>query len=185
MITYRILAAKDAELYHALRLEALKNNPEAYASDLMTEQKRTMDQIRAHLDDPYVMTVGGYDGERMIAIASLHLEKLPKMAHRSTLTSVYVNPEYRGRRVSRHMMEYMIERVKKRGITKMYLYVMTHNASAIRAYRKFGFDIIGEDREAMKEPHGYVDEYLMVKYLVKPAVPAAAHVYPDHQSNNQ
>lgn len=165
MVFFKPLTAEDAEQYRALRLEALTNNPEAYASDLNTEQNRTMDQIRKHLSDPDVLTVGGFDEERLIAIASLHRETLPKMAHRATLTSVYVSPEYRGQRISRKIIEFMIGDVKKNGVTKLYLFVVTNNEPAIRAYKKFGFKIYGEDHDAMKEDSGFVDEYLMVKYI--------------------
>jgi ribosomal protein S18 acetylase RimI-like enzyme len=165
VVIFKKLSAEHAEIYRTLRLEALRTNPEAYASDYVTEKNRSMDQIRTHLSNPYVITVGGFDGDQLIAIASLHLESLPKMAHRSTLTSVYVSPEYRGQRIARKIMEYMIDTVKKDGVTKMYLYVVTHNESAIRAYKKFGFNIYGEDQNAMKEEDGFVGEYLMVKYI--------------------
>lgn len=165
MVTFKQLTAEHAELYRMLRLEALQNNPDAYASDLVTEKQRTMEQIRSHLGDKEVMTVGGFDGDRLVAIASLHRETLPKMAHRATLTSVYVAPEYRGQRIARRIMEYMIDVVKNEGVTKIYLFVVTQNESAIRAYEKFGFKIYGEDHDAMKEPDGFVDEYLMVKYI--------------------
>ncbi|MET1249104.1 GNAT family N-acetyltransferase [Sporolactobacillus sp. STCC-11] len=165
MVIFRSLTAEDAEQYRTLRIEALTNNPEAYASDLETEKHRTMDQIRKHLSDADVVTVGGFDGERLIAIASLHRETLPKMAHRATFTSVYVAPEYRGQRIARRIMEYVIDDVKKEGVAKLYLFVVTTNESAIRAYKKFGFKIYGEDHDAMKEDDGFVDEYLMVKYI--------------------
>ncbi|MCO7175447.1 GNAT family N-acetyltransferase [Sporolactobacillus kofuensis] len=165
MVIFKKLTAEHAELYRTVRLEALKTHPEAYASDFETEQNRSMDHFRTHLSDEQMLVVGGFDGDRLIAIASLHRESLPKMAHRATLTSVYVHPDYRGQQISRKIIEYMIDAVKETGVTKIYLFVMTDNEPAIRAYKKFGFVIYGEDRDAMKEKDGYVDEYLMVKYI--------------------
>ncbi|BBN99918.1 MULTISPECIES: GNAT family N-acetyltransferase [Sporolactobacillus] len=165
MVTFRVLTAEDAEQYQKLRLEALIKNPEAFASDFDTERSKTISQIRDDLSKKHVMTVGGFDGEKLVAIASLDREKLPKMEHRANLTSVYVSDEYRGQRLSKRIINYIIEQVKKQGISKIYLYVMTHNEPAIRAYKKMGFTIIGEDPDAMKEDHGFVAEYRMVKYI--------------------
>lgn len=166
MIRFEELTEKDAAIYRALRLEALRENPEAFASEYDVEIHDSLSDFEERLSRDHAITIGAFDQERLVGIVTLVKETLPKMRHRATLEAVYVKPECRGRRISGRMIEKLMEIVKEEGVVrKFYLFVMTSNTQAIKAYKKMGFFIYGEDREAMKEGDRYVDEYLMTKFI--------------------
>jgi len=51
-----------------------------------------------------------------------------------------VSPEHRGQGINQTVMNHLIEWSKGRGITDLYLDVYSENESAIKAYRKAGFE---------------------------------------------
>ncbi|MCI1881587.1 MAG: GNAT family N-acetyltransferase [Sporolactobacillus sp.] len=166
MIKYVKLTEKDAVVYRQLRLEALREDPEAFSSESSIEEKLSVADFVRRLSRAHAITVGAFDDDRLVGIVTLVKETLPKMRHRATLEAVYVTPAYRGRRISRKMIEQLIHIAKEEGVVrKFYLYVMVSNKRAIAAYQKMGFAIYGEDREAMREGDRYVDEYLMAKFI--------------------
>ncbi|WP_157800375.1 GNAT family N-acetyltransferase [Sporolactobacillus pectinivorans] len=166
MIRYEPLTENDAAAYRNLRLEALMKSPEAFASEYPVEVQYSLSDFEERLSRDHAITIGAFDGKSLIGIVTLVKEILPKMRHRATLEAVYVKPEYRGRRISRQMIEKLTEIAKDEGIVKkFYLYVMVSNEHAISAYEKMGFSIYGEDKEAMWEGDHYVDEYLMARFI--------------------
>jgi RimJ/RimL family protein N-acetyltransferase len=54
---------------------------------------------------------------------------------------------------------------RDRGLRRLELTVMTHNAAAVSLYRKMGFAIEGTRRDSLLVSGRYVDEYLMAKIL--------------------
>lgn len=166
MIKFEELTKTDAAIYRSLRLEALRQDPEAFASESAVEEKLAVDDFAEHLSREHAITVGAFDGDKLVGIVTLVKETLPKMRHRATLEAVYVTPEYRGRRLSRLMIEKLMDIAREEGVVKkFYLFVMTSNKLAIQAYKRMGFSIYGEDAEAMWEGDHYVDEYLMAKFI--------------------
>ena len=59
-------------------------------------------------------------------------------------TGTGVIPEYRGRRIVKLIYEYAINDLRKNGIEKSTLEVITKNEKAIRAYKSVGFEICKE-----------------------------------------
>ncbi|MFT8318913.1 MAG: N-acetyltransferase [Sporolactobacillus sp.] len=166
MIQFRELTEKDAAIYRVLRLEALKHDPEAFASQYDLEATYHLADFEAKLEKEHALTIGAFEAEKLVGIVTLVKETLPKMRHRATLEAVYVTPDFRGQRLSQQMIEELERMAKKEGIVKkFYLFVIKTNGQAIRAYEKMGFSVYGEDREAMWEGDHYVDEYLMVKFI--------------------
>lgn len=51
------------------------------------------------------------------------------------------------------------------GVHRLQLRVMTHNASAIALYRKFGFEIEGTLRDHLKIKDRFIDQHVMGKLL--------------------
>lgn len=166
MIHFEELTEKDAAIYRTLRLEALRQDPEAFASEIGVEEKLSVTDFADRLSREHALTVGAFDGDKLVGIVTLVKETLPKMRHRATIEAVYVTPAYRGRRLSRLMIEKLMTIAREEGVVrKFYLFVMVSNERAIQAYKKMGFSIYGEDKEAMREGDRYVDEYLMARFV--------------------
>ena len=50
-------------------------------------------------------------------------------------------------------------------VEQLTLTVVSENHAAIALYRKFGFEVYGVEPRALKQPEGYSDEVLMVRFL--------------------
>lgn len=55
------------------------------------------------------------------------------------LSKMAVSPNYRGRKIGQHMMEFCIDFSKKKGWNEVLLYSSTILKNALYIYRKFGF----------------------------------------------
>jgi ribosomal protein S18 acetylase RimI-like enzyme len=166
VIRYEELTEKDAAIYRKLRLEALLKNPKAFASEYAIEKDLSVADYAGRLSRGHAITVGAFDADQLVGVVTLVKETLPKMQHRATLEAVYVTPDYRRMGISRKMIEKLMEIAREEGIVKkFYLYVMAANERAIQAYKNMGFEIYGEDREAMREGDAYVDEYMMARFI--------------------
>ena len=53
---------------------------------------------------------------------------------------MYVIPNYRGMKSIKKILDYLLDWVKKRGYSEFQLDVYAPNQSAIKAYKKAGFD---------------------------------------------
>ena len=53
---------------------------------------------------------------------------------------MYVVPNYRGKEVNKKILDYLLDWGKKRGYSEFQLVVYAPNQSAIKAYKKAGFD---------------------------------------------
>jgi len=58
----------------------------------------------------------------------------------SYLGFMFVSPEHRGKAINQKVMSHLIKWSKSRGITDLYLDVYSQNESAIKAYKKAGFE---------------------------------------------
>lgn len=73
--------------------------------------------------------------------------------------------------IGKNLMQECINWCKKRGIEQLELEVVTQNDRAISMYQKFGFEIYGTKKHALKYADGtYADEYFMCLFLndIKP-----------------
>ena len=59
------------------------------------------------------------------------------------ITNLAVHPELRRRGIARALLWHLVERVRSRGIKKIFLEVRENNKPAIRLYEKFGFKKVG------------------------------------------
>jgi len=59
---------------------------------------------------------------------------------RAELISVAVHPKHRGRGVATALMDAILRRLRRRGVTRFHLMVKVNNQSAIAMYEKYGFE---------------------------------------------
>ncbi|WP_162287808.1 GNAT family N-acetyltransferase [Indiicoccus explosivorum] len=161
----RMLGPDDAERYFALRLEALENNPEAFATTLEDAKKTTFEKYRDRLSSPSSATIGLFDGADLVGNVTVRKETIPKMAHRATLLAMYVTPRKRGNGSGRKLVEAAVALALEMEAEQLYLAVVSTNEAAKQLYRRSGFEKFGTDRRAMKHEGRYIDEDLMVKFL--------------------
>lgn len=91
----RLLTATDAESYWELRLEALKQNPEAFATSYEEAIKREdpIEQAATNLNSEGSYTFGAFENDVLIGMVTLMKEKHQKLQHRANIVAMYVTPE--------------------------------------------------------------------------------------------
>ena len=86
----------------------------------------------------YDLSYGMFDGNRLVGFIINAIDQ--RQGHLTAYNSgTGVIPEYRGKRVVKSIYEYAIPELKKNGVTKCQLEVITENERAIRSYEGIGF----------------------------------------------
>lgn len=140
----RTLTSEDAPAYRELRLRALRDHPEAFATSVQEELQRTLaETVLKVTPGPEQLTLGALDGERLMGIATLVRPPRAKMRHRATLAAMYVAPEARGQKVGRALLERAVEAAREWGVTDLSLSVTVGNDAARSLYAAAGFTPYG------------------------------------------
>lgn len=166
-VVIRLGVEEDAPAYRELRLEALRQHPEAFGSDYETYQAKPMAYWiqRLRIDDPdngvvlYFAVVGG----QLTGMCGISHTDAPKSRHSSYLVSLYVRPEWRGGRTAEHLIEVCLDWARGHEITIVKLGVTVTNAPAIRCYARCGFQVYGIEPQAIFHDGTFYDELLMAR----------------------
>ena len=96
------------------------------------------------------------EDELPIGFASFSAHDDPKIYH---LNKIYVLPAQQGKNIGRHILDYIIERIKSVGCSTLQLNVNRHN-KALHFYEKYGFKIIREEDIDIGEGY-FMNDYVM------------------------
>ncbi|WP_322904206.1 GNAT family N-acetyltransferase [Paenibacillus campi] len=166
MMNIHRLDASHAEAYRQLRLEALEQYPEAFASSYEEELAWPIERFNDRLSTDDKFTIGAWLDQQLIGAVTLSPERRTKLKHRANIVAMYVRPEHRGSGTGRQLMQHAIGLARELGgIEQLYLSVMAHNEPAKRLYMALGFETYGKDWRALKIGDAYHDEELMVLFL--------------------
>ena len=160
----RRLIPADAAAYRAIRLEALRCNPEAFGSTFQVENDQP---LKRFVDLLYfgASIFGAFQSEELIGIAGLLLAQGKKETHKGTLVSMYVCPDFRKAGVGQRLVEAVVESAAQHHLELLQLAVVSGNDSALRLYQRMGFVQYGIEPRALKQDGQYFDEILMWKDL--------------------
>ena len=165
------LGAESAAEFRAVRLEALKQFPENYASAYEVECEWKLSAFEERLRD-YV-NVGAYvpmiddrssNCRQLVGIATLVPQTPARMKHKADITSVYVKPEYQGKGIAKAMFMWLEEEAAKK-FDQLHLSVVAKNNDACRLYEWLGYKAYGLEPRAAKYNGQYFDDVFMVKFL--------------------
>lgn len=163
---YRFLTALDADRYQSLRLEGIKNTPEAFGSSYEEEKDTPIDLIAKQLEDSNVYTMGAFEENKLFGIATLWLEEKLKLKHKANIFAVYVSPEKRGLGVGKKLIQEIINKARTLdGVEQINLSVVSTNNAAKQLYISLGFTVFGTEKSALKVGLEYFDEEYMVLFL--------------------
>lgn len=136
----RQLTSVDAEIYRELRLAALGEHPLAYVTDLREEAALPLEEIKQRLDGTTAATLGAFDGERLIGIATLLWTTRLRQRFRAMVVGMYVRPERRRQGLATDLLRACLERARTLPeVEEVCLCVTVGNDAARAAYIKFGF----------------------------------------------
>lgn len=135
----RVLGGDDWPAWRDIRLEALRESPEAFAATYAHEREFTEDLWRSRLEDPEAVSVLAAGDLRPEGMAA-GFQDLPDFLH---VGAMWVDPARRGRGVS-HALLGAIEAWAGPRRLRLHLDVSTLNGAARRSYERFGFVVTGE-----------------------------------------
>lgn len=160
----RKLTSDDAEVYWNLRLEALQQDPEAFATTYEDAISRVdpLKSVASKMAADDSATLGAFIDNELVGVMTITQEGAPKLRHRVNLFAVYVTPNVRGKRVGTALLQEVVEYTKQMPLVeKINLTVVSTNKAAIKLYEKVGFKSFGLEHQAMKMNDSYVDEVYM------------------------
>jgi ribosomal protein S18 acetylase RimI-like enzyme len=162
----RRLDEEDAEEFRALRLEALRESPEAFRSSYEETVRQPaailIARLRRNPDAPHDFFLGAFD-PTMIGMVGFHRESRLKTRHKGSIVSMHVAAAARGRGVGRALLERaIVEASSQPDLEHLLLAVVSTNQAAKRLYAAFGFVVYCVEPRALKLGDRYFDEDLMV-----------------------
>ncbi len=173
-VTVRALAAKDAEAFREIRLEALERVPRAFAESAEEFRAASRETVAARLRriGAHGFLLGAFDGPRLIGTAGFARGERLKDRHKGRVWGVYVRENHRAQGVGRLLLSELLRRaLLEQEIEHILLTVSTEQAAAKRLYASLGFEVFGSERRALKVGEIYVDEDYMV--FTRPETPAS------------
>lgn len=169
--TTRHTKPADLQVFRELRLEALKNHPSAFGSDY----EETLLQPQSYWEKRLTFQAGEqalffseHRGQPM-GMAGIVLNNSKKNHHSATIISVYVKPEWRGRRIAETLIHTCLGWAAEHGAVIVKLAVVADNLPAIRTYERCGFRIYGTEPKALYIDGIYYDEHLMAVEIPHPS----------------
>ena len=157
-VRIRALTSEDLPAYRELRLRALRDHPEAFATSVQEElQRPAAETVLKLTPGPEQLTLGALDGGRLVGIATLVRPPRAKMRHRATLAAMYVAPEARGRKVGRALLERAMEAAREWGVTDLALSVTVGNEAARSLYAAAGFATYGVEPRCFRVEGRFYD----------------------------
>ncbi len=166
----RELTEADAEPYRALRLRALREDPEGFGTTYEEAAARTLEhtasRLRATAESSDDVTLGAFDGETLVGMVTLIRDDGAKDRHKASVFAMYVAEEERGRGIGRALMETAIAHARQIvGLEQLHLAAVTTNAPARHLYLSLGFLTYGIEPHALKQGDRYWDEELLALRL--------------------
>ena len=158
----RRLETSDAGLYRDIRLEALKQNPEAFGSTFEKENAQPLSWFEAAIGRSDIF--GAFVDGTLAGIAGYVARESSKQAHKALLWGMYVRSTARKSGLGKRLVAAVLDHARGR-VEMVQLTVVSENEDARRLYNALGFVEYGFEKRALKQDGRYYDEVLMVKFL--------------------
>jgi ribosomal protein S18 acetylase RimI-like enzyme len=158
----RLLTCADAPAYRDIRLEGLRQNPEAFASTFEDEHGRPLDWFAERITQSQIF--GAVLAQELAGVVGLRAHADPKQRHKAMIWGMYVRPAARQYGIGERLIEAAVACAPGH-VEQLQLAVVTENEAARRLYAKAGFIEYGHQINALKHGGRYYDDILMVKFL--------------------
>jgi RimJ/RimL family protein N-acetyltransferase len=156
--TFHRLLASDARAFQQLRLEGLRDHPEAFSAAWEEECLQPLSWFAERLENSVVL--GAWRGDTLVGIAGLFVPLSPRQRHKNVLWGFYVQPQVRGTGLAQELLGRIISHAATRA-EEILLNVAASNGPALRLYKNAGFQEYGLERRAFKTGDRYDDDILM------------------------
>lgn len=166
----RPLTEQDVEAFREVRLRALQESPEAFASSADDFAQRPLSALAERLGNngqsPDNFILGAFLDEQLVGMVGLARDQGAKLEHKALIWGVYVAPEARKQGLARALMQEAISRARALpGLEMLHLTVASHNTPARSLYLSLDFHVYGHEPRAMIVNGKYIAEDLMLLWL--------------------
>lgn len=165
----RKLTEADAEAFWHIRLQGLRNSPEAFGSSyeesLTTPLASVVQRMRNESTAGDNFILGAFEGA-LVGVVGFYRNQRIKDLHKGTIWGMYVIPEMRGRGIGKALISQAIAYVAGiAGTIQIHLAVVTTQDAPRHLYRSLGFEVYGLEPRALKVGDRFLDEELMLLRL--------------------
>jgi len=153
MIALEPITPKNALIFKAVRLRALRDTPNAFGSTYAMESQLTGgDWIKRAVEWSGERSAGflAMDGDTACGIAGSFLDQ--DDATRAHLVSMWTAPTHRQRGIGRLLVNELLEWARLRGARTLQLMVTSNNEAAILYYQRLGFALTGRTERYSNDP---------------------------------
>jgi len=168
-VTIRSAREEDAPAYRDLRLEALRDHPEAFSSDYAANLAKPMtfwtERLRSNSTDSAVMIYFAIHDQQLIGMCGITRTNSPKIQHSANIVGMYIRPDWRGFRIAERLVAACVDWARTRDVKIVKLAVVTTNTRAIRCYARCGFQVYGIEPQALCYDSVFYDELLMARTM--------------------
>lgn len=171
----RVLTEVDAKQFWALRLRALKENPEAFGAAYEEEINTPIDKLIDRFSSDFILPLeenfmlGAFNENKdMVGVVGFRRERRQKLRHKANIWGMYVVPELRQTGIGKLLLSELLNKSKfLDDLEQINLGVVSSNVNAKALYDSLGFKIYGVEKNALKIGEQYFDDDLMVLFIDK------------------
>jgi RimJ/RimL family protein N-acetyltransferase len=172
MIKIRACLETDAPAFRELRLEALRQHPEAFSADYTTNEQALLsfwtERVSHPADDPEQTIFFAVADQMLVGMCGIRRDSSAKTRHSAMIWGVYVRPAWRGHQLAQRMVAACLGWAERHQVRMVKLGVVTTNTAAIRCYLQSGFTVYGVEPQVICYAGRCYDELLMAR-PVQPA----------------
>lgn len=163
IISFKKVSPDDWQKFREIRLKGLQTDPQAFGGTFEGESQENEEYWKERFSNPERCFYAAEEGNIFVATAGSK-----KIAEDNwMIIAVYTLPEFRGKNISKELIEKIINEAKKTGATKVSLMVNPQQESAVNLYKKMGFEIIKIEKDQKMGDGKIYDEYYMEKQLTQ------------------
>lgn len=148
--------------WKSLRLEALRQAPEAFGSSWEEESQWSDEQFQTGLKRGGIF--GAFIQNELVGCIGYYRMDTLKTRHRGFVWGMYVKPAHRNQGIASQLLQFTMDLARSQ-VTQLHLTCVTTNENALRLYYKNGFQIYGTEPKSLKIGEHYFDEALMVQWF--------------------
>ena len=151
MITIRRIQIGEIELFKQIRLASLQDAFYAFSSTYDSASQRSVESWREQAERTALgadrATFIAFSDEVPIGIAALY--RLEDKVDSGELLQVWIDPEYRGTKVTWDLMDTIFTWASEKYFRKVIAGVTKANVRALKFYIKYGFSIMEESSDGL------------------------------------
>ncbi len=149
--------------FRQIRLESLKNDPQAFGTTWGEENSKKDNYWKLELKSKLgVKLFFAVIDKKIVGLTGLKFAQHKNFSHIVKIVGVYVNPKFRGKGIAETLLKEVIRKAfLLKDIKKIKLSVNTSQKVAVSLYRKLGFKVYGKFKDEFKIGKKYYNGYVM------------------------